>query len=83
MEQVKGIEPSCSAWEADILPLNYTCTLPKNDYTISHIAPICKGEFIRKGKTGQEVPVRFYVCTAYPRIAPLSAEDTIFAYRAR
>ena len=25
MEQVKGIEPSCSAWEADILPLNYTC----------------------------------------------------------
>ena len=27
MEQVKGIEPSCSAWEADVLPLNYTCTL--------------------------------------------------------
>ena len=27
MEQVKGIEPSCSAWEADILPLNYTCKL--------------------------------------------------------
>lgn len=26
LEQVKGIEPSCSAWEADILPLNYTCT---------------------------------------------------------
>ena len=25
LEQVKGIEPSCSAWEADILPLNYTC----------------------------------------------------------
>lgn len=25
MEQVKGIEPSCSAWEADVLPLNYTC----------------------------------------------------------
>ena len=25
VEQVKGIEPSCSAWEADILPLNYTC----------------------------------------------------------
>ena len=24
VEQVKGIEPSCSAWEADILPLNYT-----------------------------------------------------------
>ena len=25
LEQVKGIEPSYSAWEADVLPLNYTC----------------------------------------------------------
>ena len=24
MEGVKGIEPSCSAWKADVLPLNYT-----------------------------------------------------------
>ena len=24
MERVKGIEPSLSAWEADVLPLNYT-----------------------------------------------------------
>ena len=24
LERVKGIEPSCSAWEADVLPLNYT-----------------------------------------------------------
>lgn len=24
MEQVKGIEPSSSTWQADILPLNYT-----------------------------------------------------------
>ena len=24
MEQVMGIEPTCSAWKADILPLNYT-----------------------------------------------------------
>jgi hypothetical protein len=23
-ERVKGIEPSLSAWEADVLPLNYT-----------------------------------------------------------
>lgn len=23
-EQVMGIEPTCSAWKADILPLNYT-----------------------------------------------------------
>ncbi len=27
MERVKGIEPSFSAWEADVLPLNYTRTL--------------------------------------------------------
>lgn len=25
LEQVTGIEPACSAWEADILPMNYTC----------------------------------------------------------
>lgn len=24
MERVKGIEPSLSAWEAEVLPLNYT-----------------------------------------------------------
>ena len=25
LEQMTGIEPACSAWEADILPLNYIC----------------------------------------------------------
>ena len=24
LERVMGIEPTCSAWKADILPLNYT-----------------------------------------------------------
>ncbi len=24
MERVAGIEPACSAWKADVLPLNYT-----------------------------------------------------------
>jgi hypothetical protein len=24
LERVKGIEPSCAAWEAAVLPLNYT-----------------------------------------------------------
>ena len=24
-KQVRGIEPPTSAWEADVLPLNYTC----------------------------------------------------------
>ncbi len=27
LEQVKGIEPSQSAWKAEVLPLNYTCTM--------------------------------------------------------
>ena len=26
MEQVMGIEPTLSAWKAEVLPLNYTCT---------------------------------------------------------
>ena len=32
MERVKGIEPSCAAWEAAVLPLNYTrqCQLSGN-----------------------------------------------------
>ena len=25
MEQVVGIEPTTSAWKAEVLPLNYTC----------------------------------------------------------
>ena len=25
MEQVRGVEPPYSAWEADVLPMNYTC----------------------------------------------------------
>ena len=27
LEQVAGIEPATTAWEADVLPLNYTCML--------------------------------------------------------
>lgn len=27
LEQAAGIEPATSAWEANILPLNYACTL--------------------------------------------------------
>ena len=32
MERVRGIEPPYSAWEADVLPLNYTrigCIIPR------------------------------------------------------
>ena len=25
LEQVMGVEPTSSAWEADVLPMNYTC----------------------------------------------------------
>jgi hypothetical protein len=27
MERVMGIEPTCAAWEAAVLPLNYTRTI--------------------------------------------------------
>ena len=27
-KQVMGIEPTCPAWKAGVLPLNYTCKLP-------------------------------------------------------
>ena len=27
LEQVAGIEPATTAWEADVLPLNYTCII--------------------------------------------------------
>jgi hypothetical protein len=31
VERVTGIEPALSAWEADVLPLNYTRTAPGPD----------------------------------------------------
>ena len=31
MERVEGIEPSCAAWKAAVLPLNYTRTDEKMD----------------------------------------------------
>ena len=38
LEQVRGIEPPCSAWEADILPLNYTCIdFTKSAFILYHI----------------------------------------------
>ena len=38
MEQTTGIEPAYSAWEADILPMNYVCVYVnrhKKDYNIN------------------------------------------------
>lgn len=45
MEQVKGIEPSRSPWEGDILPLNHTCMWDLFTYYI--VALLCK---INKGE---------------------------------
>lgn len=36
-KQITGIEPASSAWEADILPMNYICLLIfANKYYITH-----------------------------------------------
>ena len=40
MERVKGIEPSLKAWEALVLPLNYT---RKMFYYYIILLPFCKG----------------------------------------
>ena len=47
VEQVKGIEPSCSAWEADILPLNYTCIVFLGYYSTPDL--ILQAKFCRVG----------------------------------
>lgn len=36
LEQVKGVEPSYLAWEASVLPMNYTCN--SDDFaSITHL----------------------------------------------
>ena len=43
LEQVTGIEPAYSAWEADTLPLSYTCaSLAESPFIIIQNAPIVK-----------------------------------------
>ena len=36
MERVTGIEPALSAWEADVLPLNYTRVTPLTERGSEH-----------------------------------------------
>src|SRR5204862_4564939 len=36
-QRVKGIEPSCAAWEAAVLPLNYTRVLEVNSRKLSRV----------------------------------------------
>ena len=45
LERVKGIEPSYSAWEADVLPLHNTRI---NMFSIAHPAGKRKGIFLRR-----------------------------------
>ena len=45
LERVKGIEPSYSAWEADVLPLHNTRV---NMFSIAHPAGKRKGIFLRR-----------------------------------
>ena len=42
LEQVMGIEPTSKAWEALILPMNYTCTLLFSLPIISYFLANCK-----------------------------------------
>lgn len=38
MERVTGIEPASAAWEAAILPMNYTRILRSNHFTIQRFS---------------------------------------------
>lgn len=43
LEQVMGIEPTCSAWKADILPLNYTRTTQATLFILTNLPQFVKG----------------------------------------
>ena len=42
LEQMTGIEPAYSAWEADVLPLNYICTYPRYYYSTAELPCQCE-----------------------------------------
>ena len=55
LERAKGIEPSYSAWEADVLPLNYARKTSLNIWDFSIISPKlgkvnAPGKFFRVGR---------------------------------
>ncbi|MEY2939685.1 MAG: hypothetical protein RIS58_672, partial [Actinomycetota bacterium] len=41
VERVTGIEPAFSAWEADVLPLNYTRQCVREGSNASDMSPTC------------------------------------------
>ena len=53
LEQMMGIEPTTSAWEADVLPLNYICL---------HIVPAQRSCHIRLSKSVSRVLYLMIIC---------------------
>src|SRR4249920_223509 len=43
VERVKGIEPSYEAWEAAVLPLNYTRNRRHSSRRVAQAAPLARG----------------------------------------
>ena len=59
LKQVMGIEPTYSAWKADILPLNYTCIDPAQSVIIKQ-EPFYYGFYVLSS-------VFFLVINQYPQ----------------
>jgi hypothetical protein len=71
MERVKGIEPSYAAWEAAVLPLNYTRPVPKG---IGRTAPEGTAHRPYRGRSAQT-----YLAIGYHvEVCPLSRRGDLF-----
>ena len=46
MKQIMGVEPTPSAWEADVLPIYYICTLFLTKVIIAHSGTFAKCFFL-------------------------------------
>ena len=66
MERVMGIEPTCSAWKADILPLNYTRVSPET-IIVYQLGAVMSSIFFKKflpeffGQELADLSNRFYL----------------------
>ena len=71
LEQVTGIEPAYSAWEADTLPLSYTCTaiISESSSIIIQNAPIVK----MMGAFFQDIFALFFLF--FRRISPFFGSE--------
>ena len=50
MERIMGIEPTCPAWEAGVLPLNYTRIFGKAAYALPPVIKFIKIRVLRQPK---------------------------------